>query len=69
MANKSFRKIGKYEAALVQLKAGIRMFFERKDLVAVHALAYNAQCIFHDLGKKSGIKSMDLDATYIKDDF
>lgn len=69
MAEISLRKVDKHEAAVVQLKVGIRMFFERKDPLAVHALAYNSQSILRDLGKKFGIRSSLLDALYIIDDF
>jgi hypothetical protein len=50
--------VTKIEAAERQLRVAIRLFFERKDMIAVHTLATAAQQIFVDLGKPLGINSI-----------
>ena len=51
-----FETVTKLEAAERQLRVAIRMFFECKDMIAVHALATAAQEIFSELAKKHGQK-------------
>ncbi len=53
-----FETVTKLEAAERQLRVAIRMFFECKDMIAVHVLAVGAQEIFSKLGKKHGFKGM-----------
>jgi hypothetical protein len=53
-----FESLTKLEAAKRQLRVAIRLFFKRKDLVAVHALAAAAQGILGDLGKHKGVKGI-----------
>lgn len=53
-----FETLTKLEAAERQLRVAIRLFFQRKDLVAVHTLAAAAQGILQDLGNHRGIKSV-----------
>ena len=53
-----FESLTKLEAAERQLRVAIRLFFQRKDLVAVHTLAAAAQGILQDLGSHQGVKSI-----------
>jgi len=53
-----FERLTKLQAAKRQLRVAIRLYFERRDLVAVHALAAAAQEILCDLGRPRGIKSV-----------
>jgi len=46
------------EAAERQLCVAIQLFFERRDLIAVHTLATAAQDVLRRLAKKQGIKGM-----------
>jgi len=59
--NSDYRKsfeIDKIEAATRQLKEAIRMFFERRDPVAVHTLAYAGHQILHDLCKSKNMEKV-----------
>ena len=40
------------------MRIGIRLFFQREDLVAVHTLAAAAQGLLQGLGSRQGIKSL-----------
>jgi hypothetical protein len=51
-----YQIISKVEAADRQLRVAIRLFFERKDLLAVHTLAAAAQGILTDLARPKDIK-------------
>lgn len=53
-----FEVVTKLEVAERQLRMAIRLFFERKDLIAVHTLAAAAQEVLRDLGRPRGIKSI-----------
>ena len=46
-----FDKVTRLEAAERQLKVAVRLFFERRDLIAVHALAAAAQDIVRQFAK------------------
>ncbi len=50
--------VTKLETAERQLRVAIRLFFERRDLVAVHTLAAAAQEIVRQLGKARGLKGI-----------
>lgn len=50
--------VTKLEAAERQLRAAIRLFFERKDIIAVHTLAAAALDIFRQVGRPRGFKSL-----------
>jgi hypothetical protein len=54
----SFECFTKLQAAERQLRVAIRLFFERRDLVAIHTLAAAAQEVLRDLGCPRGIKSI-----------
>ena len=53
-----FETVTKLEAAERQLRVAIRMFFERKDMIAVHTLAAAAQGVLQDLGRLRGFVSL-----------
>src|SRR5882672_9854617 len=48
-------KLTKLDAARRQLDEAIRMFFERRDTVAIHTLASAASQVLADIGKNRGI--------------
>lgn len=60
------REIDKLEAARIQIEVAIRIFFERKDSIAVHTLATAAQGILMDIGKSMGITSTIFNEEYIR---
>lgn len=47
-------KIGKLDAARRQLNVSIRLFFERRDVIAIHTLAAAAHQILSDLAAERG---------------
>ena len=51
-----FEKLTKLEVAERQLRVAIRLFFERKDAVAVHTLAAASRDLLNDLAKRKGGK-------------
>ena len=53
-----FEMVTKLEAAERQLRVAIRLFFERRDRIAVHALAVASQEILTRLAQARGIKGM-----------
>ena len=53
-----YETLTKLQAAERQLRVAIRLFFERRDLVAVHTLGAAAQEVLRDLGRPRGIKSI-----------
>ena len=53
-----FEKVTSFQAAARQLRLAIRMFFERKDMIAVHTLAAAAEEVLIGLGKPKGLKSI-----------
>jgi hypothetical protein len=53
-----FEKLTKLDAAERQLRVAIRMFFERKDMIAIHTLAAASQGILQDLGRSKGSVSL-----------
>jgi hypothetical protein len=55
-----FETLTKLEVAERQLSVAIRLFFERKDLVAVHTLAAASRDLLNDLAKRKGIKSFSM---------
>jgi hypothetical protein len=59
-----FETLTKLEVAERQLRVAIRLFFERKDVVAVHTLAAASRDLLNDLAKRKGIKSF---STMIED--
>lgn len=50
-------EISKEQAAIRQLNEAIRLFFERRDMLAVHTLTGAAMQILMDLGKPRGLVS------------
>lgn len=57
MKDPEFETVTKLEAGERQLHVAIRIFFERKDLLAVHTLAAAALEILTQLGKARGFQS------------
>lgn len=53
-----FEVVTKLEAAERQLRVAIRLFFERRDLIAVHTLAAASQDIVRQLGRPRGFKGI-----------
>lgn len=53
-----FETITKLEAAERQLRVAIRLFFERRDPIAIHTLATAAQEILRALAQPRGIKGI-----------
>lgn len=58
MDSAPYETLTKLQAAERQLRVAIRLFFERRDLVAVHTLATASQEILRDLGHPRGIKGV-----------
>jgi len=56
MERAPFEMVTKIEAAERQLAVAIRLFFERRDMIAVHNLAADAEDVFRALGQARGIK-------------
>ncbi len=54
----AYETVTKLEAAKRQLQVAIRLFFGRRDLVAVHTLAAAAQGVLYDLGRPRGLISI-----------
>jgi hypothetical protein len=54
-----FEVVSKLEAADRQLRVAIRLFFERKDLIAIHTLAAAARGILRELARPRGIEGID----------
>jgi hypothetical protein len=54
-----FEVVTKLEAAHRQLRVAIRLFFERKDLIAVHTLTAAARGILRELARPRGIVGID----------
>src|SRR2546425_12413580 len=61
-----FETLTKLQVAERQLRVAIRLYFERRDLVAVHTLAAAAQEVLRDLGRLHGIKSIFKDSDLIR---
>jgi len=53
-----YETVTKLQAAERQLRVAVRLFFERRDLVAVHTLVAAAQGVLRDLGRPRGFKSI-----------
>lgn len=53
-----FETVTKLEVAERQLRVAIRMFFERRDMIAVHTLAAAALDILRQLSRPAGYKSV-----------
>ena len=51
------RWIDKNDVVNSQLKTAIQLFFEQRDLVAIHTLVASAHQILFDLGKGIGVES------------
>jgi hypothetical protein len=64
-----YESITKLQAAERQLRVAIRLFFKRRDLVAVHTLAAAAQELLRDLGRPRGIKSTIKDNDLIRPEY
>ena len=64
-----FESLTKLEAAERQLRIAIRLFFQRKDLVAIHTLAAAAQGILQDLGNRQGIRSIFRETERIRHEY
>lgn len=56
-----FETVTKIDAAERQLRVAIRLFFERKDMIAVHTLAAAALEVLRQLGASVGFKSIMFD--------
>lgn len=61
-------RLDKLEVAERQLCEAIRLFFERRDPVAIHTLTAAAHAVLHDLGKKNGTRSMLKDLAPIREE-
>lgn len=61
-------EVSKTDAACRQLREAIVLFFERRDLVAVHTLAAAALQVLSDIGKATGATSMLKQGHYIRED-
>jgi hypothetical protein len=61
-----YEMVTKLQAAERQLRVAIRLFFERRDLVAVHTLGAAAQDLLRDVGRQRGIKSIFKDNENIR---
>ena len=57
--NPPFEVVTRLEAADRQLRVAIRLFFERKDLIAVHTLTAAARGILRELARPRGIVGID----------
>jgi hypothetical protein len=55
----NFQVITKIDAAKRQLDVAIRLFFERKDLIAVHTLTAAARGVLRDVARPRHIKGID----------
>ncbi len=53
-----FELVTKLEVAERQLRVAVRLFFERRDLIAVHTLATAAQEVVRQLAKPHGFKGI-----------
>jgi hypothetical protein len=53
-----FELVAKLEVAERQLRVAIRLFFERRDMIAVHTLAAAARGVLRDLGRRKGFMSI-----------
>lgn len=53
-----FQLLTKLECAERQMRVAIRLFFERRDMIAVHTLATAAQEVATDLAKRKGLKGV-----------
>ena len=60
--------ITKIEAAQRQLQQAILLFFERRDIVAVHTLACAALQVFADVGRTKGLDSFIKNPPYIREE-
>jgi hypothetical protein len=67
--NKKVDKISKLDAARRQLREAICLFFERRDIIAVHTLSAAALQILHDLAKARGDKSFVKDNPMIRPEY
>lgn len=56
MTEAPFQELSKLECADRQLCVAIRLFFERRDMIAVHTLATAAQEVLTDLADHTGVK-------------
>ena len=56
-------KLTKHDAARLQLKTAIRLFFEERDPVSIHTLASADQEVFRDLLRARGIPSPSIKDT------
>jgi hypothetical protein len=63
-------RLTKLDAARHQLKTAIRLFFEERDPVSIHALASAAQEVLRDLLRARGIPSPSIkDSDLIKPEY
>lgn len=60
--------VSKLDAAQRQLREAIILFFENRDLVAIHTLAAASLQILSDVGKACGATSLLKDTRYIRED-
>lgn len=67
--NKKVDKISKLDAARRQLREAIYLFFERRDIIAVHTLSAASLQILHDLAKARGDKSFLKDGPMIRREY
>ncbi len=60
--------VGKLDAARRQLREAVVLFFERRDLIAVHTLAAASLQVFSDVGKAAGATSLLKQGHYIREE-
>jgi hypothetical protein len=63
--------VSKLDAARRQLQTAIQLWFEERDPVAIHALAYAAYEIIHAISKRRNPNRRDLlfDSDLVKDEY
>ena len=61
-------KVRKLDAGVAQLKEAIRLFFEKRDPIAVHSLAGAASSLLVDLGRYKDVDSCVRGSPHIRDD-
>lgn len=66
MSDPPFQTVSKLDAAERQLGEAARLFFERRDMIAVHTLVGAAHTVLRDIGRNSNVKSIIKDLAPIK---
>lgn len=60
--------VRKLDATKRQLREAIHLFFDQRDLIAVHTLAAAALQVYADVGKRRGVPSMLKHGLYIREE-